>query len=456
MKSFLETPPNVLDVAVQTNEESVNESKEIRESDNANLDKDRRIQSTFVTSNSEENATQKVQSNKNLDDRIKELLKNENSLESTRLKIPRPDKSSKMRKNKDDLAASPVKRSGEMKQCESVRILEIVAGKTDEDRRRREPNAESLGDNRKSTEKQLREILEKDDSGGTMLEGSRDTSTVEEGPAAGYEVEEASQDSLMRHLEDMFCESDDSSDLMTLIEKHSGVTKANIDSEIGKMCLGEEEPDKLQRQKHQSLLPAPGRLSGSRTSSGSGSLKESLEEKSSENTTSVTTGKRKLSFSNYKRMKKRAMGEPETPPHEETAEERQDRKVRGIWFVERVHQVSKLEAKMMELSMKNYRKHGRICAKFIELFGDPDEEEMAMPESPIRIEEHLTACKERIAPWVVKYLMPYYTKRIIDNRLLFKTVAKHIADMLIIENTFPGELRASHLCDKCNFSIISL
>ena len=125
------------------------------------------------------------------------------------------------------------------------------------------------------------------------------------------------------------------------------------------------------------------------------------------------------------------------PIESETVENKHKRRINSIWFVERVYQVSKLKAKMTELSLKDYRRHGRVKEKFIELFGETDDEEM-MPDSPICIEEHLTACKERIAPWIVKHLMPFYKKRRIKDRQLFKIVAKHVADMLIIENTFPG------------------
>ncbi|XP_015592784.1 uncharacterized protein LOC107266563 isoform X2 [Cephus cinctus] len=220
-----------------------------------------------------------------------------------------------------------------------------------------------------------------------------------------------SQDSLLQHMEDMFCESDDSSDLMTLIEKHSGVTKANIDLEIGKMCpesTKESKPNAKNSYKDNTGAPSE-----------------------------LHANKRKLSFNNYKRMKKQATeGTPLS--QEETLEDRKRRKISKIWFVERVHQVSKLKTRMTEISITNYRKHGRIKAKFLELFGESDDEDM-MPDSPICIEEHLTACKERIAPWVVKHLMPFYKKKRISDRTLFKEVAKFIADMLIIENTFPEE-----------------
>ncbi|XP_012280385.1 uncharacterized protein LOC105699734 isoform X2 [Orussus abietinus] len=223
---------------------------------------------------------------------------------------------------------------------------------------------------------------------------------------------EDSQDSLLQHMEDMFCESDDSSDLMTLIEKHSGVTKANIDMEIVKMC-----PE----------------AASTSTTNNNISCKDNTGEPSN-----LHANKRKLSYTNYKKMKKQAVGELVSSSEEGTGNEKKKRKASGIWFVERVHQVSKLKAKMMEISLTNYRKHGRIKARFAELFGESDEEDM-MPDSPICIEEHLTSCKERIAPWVVKYLMPFYHKKRIADRPLFKVVAKHITDMLIFENTFPEQ-----------------
>lgn len=232
--------------------------------------------------------------------------------------------------------------------------------------------------------------------------------------------EEESRDSLMQHMEDMFCESDDSSDLMTLIEKHSGISKSNMDTEISKMC-----PEITVKNP---IKPPPSFNKYPKT--------DSTDINACQGHQSGT--KRKMSFSNYKRMRKRALAAPGTLD-EEIKEDKHTKKMRGIWFVERVHQVSKLKAKMMELSTNNYRKHGKLRKKFHELFGESDEEEM-MPESPIHIEEHLTACKERIAPWVVKYLMPFYSKKLIKDRLLFKAVAKHITDTLIIKNTFPGML----------------
>ncbi|XP_077270399.1 uncharacterized protein LOC143901749 [Temnothorax americanus] len=227
--------------------------------------------------------------------------------------------------------------------------------------------------------------------------------------------DETSQDSLLQHMQDMFCESDDSSDLTRLIEKHSGVTKATIAKEINKICL---EAD---RRASSNLFGVPVGTTASKP-----------------NVAKVTTSEGKISFSRYKELQSRRSIKLKGRNVNETVESKQKQKASAIWFVERVHQVSKLKAKMTELSLTNYRRHGRVKEKFLCLFGDAEDEEM-MPASPICIEEHLPACKERIAPWIVKYLMPFYKKRRIKDRQLFKAIAKYITDMLIIEKTFPEQ-----------------
>ncbi|XP_012522826.1 uncharacterized protein LOC105828837 [Monomorium pharaonis] len=226
--------------------------------------------------------------------------------------------------------------------------------------------------------------------------------------------DENSQDSLLQHMQDMFCESDDSSDITRLIEKHSGVTKANIDKEINKMC---SEADTIATS---NLFHVP------------------LDSNVSKlNVAKVNTNEGRLSFNRYKEIQSKKSIKPKKINVTEAVEIKSKQKISAIWFVERVHQVSKLKAKMTELSLTNYQRHRRIKKKFLILFGEFEEEEM-MPDSPICIEEHLSACKERIAPWIVKYLMPFYKKKIKD-RQLFKAVAKYIADMLILENTFPEQ-----------------
>lgn len=237
-------------------------------------------------------------------------------------------------------------------------------------------------------------------------------------------IDEDTHDTLVQHLESMFCESDDSSDLMALIEKHSGVNKASIDMEVNKL---------IKTNSSSNVNNSSSNLNINGNSNGSSNKLDRNKVKKKELEVNEA-GKRKVSFTDYQKMKKRSL---DGSNRVEEKEDKQTKKMRGVWLVERIHQVSKLRAKMLELSVRNYRKHGRLRDKFQELFGD-DEDEM-MPESPVHIEEHLNACKERIAPWVVKYLMPYYEKKINGNKLLFKIVAKHVSDKLILENTFPGK-----------------
>lgn len=212
-----------------------------------------------------------------------------------------------------------------------------------------------------------------------------------------------SQDSLFQTMEDMFCESDDSSDLMTLIEKHSSSSNQLENS----MSLTTLETD----------------LENSKNSVDQKFKLQECKRKRSSNVNCLKAKKRNVrsspvGFNDLKSSKFR-------------------KKVNEIWLVERVHQSSKLKSKLLEISLLNYRKYGRIKDKFIALFGESDDEE-SMPESPVCIEEHLQACKERIAPWIVKHLTPFYNHRRISSRELFKTICRHATDMLIINNTFPG------------------
>lgn len=214
-----------------------------------------------------------------------------------------------------------------------------------------------------------------------------------------------SKDSLMQNMQDMFCENEDSSDLLSLIDKNS--TLKNSRNDILKYSI----------EASSSLID---------TSSKTTPIKSTLLNNEQIN-------KRKLTIDSYKQIKRRAL-------QGDVQEDKQSKKKSGIWLVERINQITKLRDKMMDMSIKNYRKHGRLKEKFIVLFGYDDDADEMMPESPIHIEEHLTSCKERIAPWIVRYLMPYYTKKIIVNKLLFKLVAKHVANILILQNTFPGLL----------------
>lgn len=260
------------------------------------------------------------------------------------------------------------------------------------------------------------------------IEDKNDSQIIVNATAIKNENEnENSQDSLLQHMEDMFCESDDSSDLTKLIEKYSGISKENVDKEINEICL--------------SVTTDSNHCSVSQFDKVSNitNITNIINNTSSAVKRSISEGK--VSYSRYKEMRNKSANIPKESNGNETIDIKdlkQKERISAVWLVERVHQVSKLKIIMTELSMTNYRKHGMLKEKFLQLFGESDEEEM-MPDSPICIEEHLSACKERIAPWIVKYLMPFYKKRRIKDRQLFKAVAKYITDMLIIKNTFPGE-----------------
>ncbi|CAK9809871.1 hypothetical protein ANTPLA_LOCUS6363 [Anthophora plagiata] len=365
---FLETPPTKVDVGVQT----MNSWAELERADN--------IQSICITSNCEELSSTK----KNPPHKEEDINDDQNE---------DCDISSQMTVYND--TASPTVNSTSFHDTEHDKFN----NESDED------ISKMLADE---------ETMKEDSNIFSCIQDNSNTLTTNHSNIQNDD--ENSQDSLLQHMEDMFCDSDDSSDLMTLIEKHSGVTKANMDKEINAL---------LPHNSNGSINIPKSNVSTKLNSTKSNNMKVS----------DTSTGK--YSFSYYKEMKNREANKS-SPMESETTENKQKRRMNSIWFVERVYQVSKLKTKMTELSLNNYRRHGRIKEKFIELFGESDDEEM-MPDSPICIEQHLTACKERIAPWIVKHLMPFYKKRRIKDRQLFKVVAKHIADMLIIENTFPEQ-----------------
>lgn len=75
---------------------------------------------------------------------------------------------------------------------------------------------------------------------------------------------------------------------------------------------------------------------------------------------------------------------------------------------------------------------------FLELFGeDSDDEGVMSPleESP----EFVISCKERIAPWVVDLLTPYYIKGRIRGKALFKALAKHLIRLIYQCSKYPSK-----------------
>jgi hypothetical protein len=115
--------------------------------------------------------------------------------------------------------------------------------------------------------------------------------------------------------------------------------------------------------------------------------------------------------------------------HDETVTE--DDRDPSIWTVEKCHQQKLLRAKILETCF-DVRKRGRMRLRFLELFGSDSEE-------CFDVDEHVTNFKDRIARWVVESLMPYYRDGRIQSRPLFKFLARHIADTLLLKNHAPGK-----------------
>jgi hypothetical protein len=103
----------------------------------------------------------------------------------------------------------------------------------------------------------------------------------------------------------------------------------------------------------------------------------------------------------------------------------------SVWTVEKCRQQNVLRAKIFETCF-DVRKRGRMRLRFLELFGSDSED-------CFDVDEHATNFKEKIARLVVESLMPYYREGRIQSRPLFKFLARHIADTLLLKNHVPGK-----------------
>lgn len=103
----------------------------------------------------------------------------------------------------------------------------------------------------------------------------------------------------------------------------------------------------------------------------------------------------------------------------------------SMWTVEKYHQQKLLRAKILD-TCSDVRKRGRMRLRFLELFGSDSED-------CFDVDECVTNFKEKIARWVVESLMPYYREGRIQSRPLFKFLARHIADTLLLKNHMPDE-----------------
>lgn len=109
----------------------------------------------------------------------------------------------------------------------------------------------------------------------------------------------------------------------------------------------------------------------------------------------------------------------------------EDNREPSIWTIEKYHQQKLLHAKIFETCF-DVRKRGRMRLRFLELFGSDSED-------CFDVDERVTNFKDRIARWVVESLMPYYREGRIQSRPLFKFLARHIADTLLLKNHMPGK-----------------
>ncbi|RVE50427.1 hypothetical protein evm_004964 [Chilo suppressalis] len=108
------------------------------------------------------------------------------------------------------------------------------------------------------------------------------------------------------------------------------------------------------------------------------------------------------------------------------------------WLCEEYFLKSKLFEVLDQIGDCNRKKLARIKEMLKELFGDDSDEECIV--SPLEeTSEFVISCKERIAPWVVKLLTPYYIKGRIRGKSLFKALAKHLIRLIYQCSRYPQE-----------------
>ncbi|CAG4959955.1 unnamed protein product [Colias eurytheme] len=108
------------------------------------------------------------------------------------------------------------------------------------------------------------------------------------------------------------------------------------------------------------------------------------------------------------------------------------------WICEEYFLKVKLFELLDQLRDCNRAKLNRIKVLLADLFGeDSDDEGVVSPldETP----EFVASCKERITPWVVKLLTPYYVKGRIKGKALFKALARHLIRLIYQCSRYPEE-----------------
>ncbi|XP_069693767.1 uncharacterized protein [Periplaneta americana] len=108
----------------------------------------------------------------------------------------------------------------------------------------------------------------------------------------------------------------------------------------------------------------------------------------------------------------------------------------SVWTIEKQLQQELLHEKILQTCV-DVRKRGRMRLRFLELFGSDSEDSFS-------VDEPVSLYKDKIARWVVESLMPYYREGRILSRSLFKFLARHIADKLLVRKHKPDEADVDH------------
>ncbi|XP_049886142.1 uncharacterized protein LOC126380637 isoform X2 [Pectinophora gossypiella] len=106
------------------------------------------------------------------------------------------------------------------------------------------------------------------------------------------------------------------------------------------------------------------------------------------------------------------------------------------WLCEEYFLKQRFHEMLDEMGDANRKKLARVKEILLVLFGEDDDNDAIV--SPFEVTPELTiSCKERIAPWVVKLLTPYYMKGRIRGKTLFKALAKHLIRLIYQCSRYP-------------------
>lgn len=125
-------------------------------------------------------------------------------------------------------------------------------------------------------------------------------------------------------------------------------------------------------------------------------------------------------------------------PVQKTEVQKMRRRVTSKWICEEYFLKQKLHELLDQIGDRDRKELEKVKQKFVQLFGpDGDDEEILSPLDETN--EFITSCKERIAPWVVKLLTPYYIRGHIKGKLIFKALAKHLIRLIYQCSRYPEQ-----------------